>query len=294
MFRALKEDSQRVAETSSSNTQIENYCVIGNPIAHTKSPQIHTAFAQQTQQNIFYQSMLIDKEAFGFETVKKLQVQGIKGLNITIPFKVEAWKISEIRSYNAECALAVNTISFSEDGKVNGDNTDGIGFIRDLVVNLAIPIKNKKILLLGAGGAVSGILKQLLDAQPSTVTIANRSVSRAKALCDNFSNYTNIIACQFDDLAEQVFDIIVNGTSVSLQGGTLPLPEKIIRSDTCCYDMMYADQDTTFMQWAKKHGAERVYDGLGMLVEQAAESFFIWRGVRPDTHSVIQSLRKKL
>lgn len=281
-------------EAISFNPQIDNYCVIGNPIAHTKSPQIHAAFAQQTHQNIFYQSILIDKDAFGLKTVKKLQNQGFKGINITIPFKVDAWKISEIKSRNAESALAVNTISFDENGKIEGANTDGIGLIRDLVINHNITIKNKKILLLGAGGAVSGVLKQLLDEKPSTVAIANRTIRRAKTLCNAFANYTGITACGFGDLAGQVFDIVVNGTSVSLQGKTLPLPESIIRSDTCCYDMVYADQDTAFMQWAKTHGAESVYDGLGMLVEQAAESFFIWRNIRPDTSAVIQSLSKKL
>ena len=294
MLHALKEDSQGVGEENSLSTQIDNYCVVGNPIAHTKSPQIHAAFARQTHQNIFYQPILLDKETFGLKAVRELQHQGIKGMNITVPFKTNAWKISQIRSHNAESALAVNTISFDQHGKVKGDNTDGIGLVRDLVINKKITIKDKKLLLLGAGGGVSGVLKQLLDEKPTTVVIANRTISRAKTLCDAFANYASITACRFSDLAEQVFDIVINGTSASLHGEALPLPESIIQSDTCCYDMMYADKDTIFMQWAKAHGAGSVYDGLGMLVEQAAESFFIWRNIRPETSAVIQSLRKAL
>lgn len=271
-----------------ADPSVDNYCVMGNPVAHSKSPQIHTAFAEQTRQNIFYQAIQVDDGKFK-EAIKEFQVQGGKGLNITLPFKGEAWEISENRSSRAERALAVNTISF-DDGKIVADNTDGIGLIRDLTINHDISIKDKDILILGAGGAVRGILDPLFDEQPNKVVIANRTVSRAEELTDIFSDRGDISACGFDELAGSSYDIIINGTSASLQGEVPPLPENLLNDNACCYDMMYSMSDTLFVSWAKAHGATKAFDGLGMLIEQAAESFFIWRGVRPDTAPVIKML----
>jgi len=268
---------------------VDNYCVVGNPVAHSKSPQIHAAFAEQTQQNIFYQAIQVDDGKFK-AALKEFQAQGGKGLNITVPFKGEAWEISENRSNRAERALAVNTISFDDAGNIIGDNTDGVGLIRDMTINHDISIKDKDILILGAGGAVRGILDPLFDEQPNKVVIANRTVSRAEELTDIFSDRGDISACGFDELAGSSFDIIINGTSASLQGEVPPLPENLLNDNACCYDMMYSMSDTPFVSWAKAHGATKAFDGLGMLIEQAAESFFIWRGVRPDTVPVIKML----
>lgn len=268
---------------------VDNYCVVGNPVAHSKSPQIHAAFAEQTQQNIFYQAIQVDDGKFK-AALKEFQAQGGKGLNITVPFKGEAWEISENRSNRAERALAVNTISFDDAGNIIGDNTDGVGLILDLTINHDISIKDKDILILGAGGAVRGILDPLFDEQPNKVVIANRTVSRAEELTDIFSDRGDISACGFDELAGSSYDIIINGTSASLQGEVLPLPENLLNDNACCYDMMYSMSDTPFVSWAKAHGTTKAFDGLGMLVEQAAESFFIWRGVRPDTVPVIKML----
>ncbi len=270
---------------------VDNYCVMGNPVTHSKSPQIHTAFAEQTQQNIFYQTIQVDDGKFK-EALKEFQAQGGKGLNITVPFKGDAWEVSESRSNRAERALAVNTISFDAAGNIIGDNTDGVGLIRDMTINQDITIKDKDILILGAGGAVRGIMGPLFDEYPGNVVIANRTVSRAEKLADIFSDRGDISACGFKELVGSSFDIIINGTSASLQGEVPPLPDNLLNDYARCYDMMYSMSDTPFVSWAKAHGASKVSDGLGMLVEQAAESFLIWRGVRPDTSNIIQLLRE--
>jgi shikimate dehydrogenase len=272
------------------DSSIDNYAVMGNPVAHSKSPQIHTAFAEQTRQRIFYQAIQVDDGRFK-AALKEFQAEGGKGLNITVPFKGDAWEVSEGRSNRAERALAVNTISFDDAGKIMGDNTDGIGLVRDLTINKDIAIKDKDILILGAGGAVRGILDPLFDEHPDRVVIANRTVSRAEKLADIFSDRGDISACGFDELAGSSFDIVINGTSASLQGEVPPLPEGLLNDNACCYDMMYSMSDTPFVLWAKTHGASIASDGLGMLVEQAAESFFIWRGLRPETGSVIDLLK---
>ncbi len=273
------------------DSSIDNYCVMGNPVAHSKSPQIHAAFAEQTRQNIFYQAILVDEGKFK-DSIKEFQRQGGKGLNITVPFKPDAWEASDQMSRRAERAVAVNTISFNDEGKIAGDNTDGIGLIRDLTINHKLSIKDKNILILGAGGAARGILDPLFDEQADRVVIANRTVNRAEKLVDIFSDRGDISTCGFDELVSSNFDIVINATSASLQGDVPPLPEGLVNKNTCCYDMMYSAADTPFVAWAKAHGAGIALDGLGMLVEQAAESFFIWRGVRPETESVIKLLRR--
>ena len=276
--------------TISIESSIDNYCVMGNPVAHTKSPQIHTAFAEQTQQTIFYQAILVEEGKFK-ETIKEFQGKGGKGLNITVPFKDDAWDAADHQSSKAERARAVNTISF-DDGKIIGDNTDGAGLVRDLANNHNVSIKDKNILILGAGGAVRGIIDPLFDEEPDRVVIANRTVSRAKDIADAFSDRGDVTACGLDELMKSSFDIIINGTSASLQGNVPQLPEGLINANGCCYDMMYSMSDTPFVSWAKSQGIDKAFDGLGMLVEQAAESFFIWRGVRPETGSVIELVRK--
>ncbi len=188
--------------------------------------------------------------------------------------------------------MAVNTISFNDEGKIAGDNTDGIGLIRDLTINHKLSIKDKNILILGAGGAARGILDPLFDEQADRVVIANRTVNRAEKLVDIFSDRGDVSACGFDELVSSNFDIVINATSASLQGDVPPLPEGLVNKNTCCYDMMYSAADTPFVAWAKAHGAGIALDGLGMLVEQAAESFFIWRGVRPETGLVIDLVRR--
>ncbi len=277
--------------TISIDSSIDNYCVMGNPVAHSKSPQIQSAFAEQTRQNIFYQAILVDEGNFK-EAIKEFQRQGGKGLNITVPFKGDAWEVAQQKSTRAERAAAVNTISFDDEGKIIGDNTDGIGLIRDLTNNLNISIKDKNILILGAGGAIRGILDPLFDEGPGKVVIANRTVSRAENLVDIFSDRGDLSACGFNELAGSSFDLVINGTSASLQGEVPPLPESLINNNTYCYDLMYSATDTPFVSWAKSHDAKMAVDGSGMLVEQAAESFFIWRGVRPETGSVIKLLRR--
>ncbi|MCH8263605.1 MAG: shikimate dehydrogenase [Proteobacteria bacterium] len=273
------------------DSSIDNYCVMGNPVAHSKSPQIHAAFAEQTRQKIFYQAILVDEGKFK-DSIKEFQRQGGKGLNITVPFKPDAWEASDQMSRRAERAVAVNTISFNDEGKIAGDNTDGIGLIRDLTINHKLSIKDKNILILGAGGAARGILDPLFDEQADRVVIANRTVNRAEKLVDIFSDRGDISTCGFDELVSSNFDIVINATSASLQGDVPPLPEGLVNKNTCCYDMMYSAADTPFVAWAKAHGAGIALDGLGMLVEQAAESFFIWRGVRPETGLVIDLVRR--
>ena len=259
---------------------------------HSKSPRIHAAFARQTGQNIHYQAILVDEGKFS-DALAAFQEQGGKGLNITIPFKRDACDIADHLSATAERARAVNTLWFDENGKRYGDTTDGTGLLRDLVENHGISLAGEEVLVLGAGGAVRGILDPLFDQLPARVVIVNRTISRAEELADAFSDRGNITVCRYGDLPGQQFHYVINGTAASLQGKVPPLPDDILGKDAFCYDMMYASEDTVFIKWARSHGAVRAYDGLGMLVEQAAESFFIWRGIRPETRPVIEMLRRQ-
>jgi len=271
----------------------DSYAVMGNPISHSKSPQIHTAFAKQTQQRLNYSAIQVD--AGGFEqAVGNFRASGGKGLNITVPFKQEAWTFVDEQSERAIQAGAVNTISFSDNGHCIGDNTDGVGLVRDLMENHAVELAGKRILILGAGGAVRGVLGPMLAQQPSEIVIANRTEEKAVALVNEFNRGDQLRGCGFQSIGDQPFDIIINGTAASLQGDLPPIPTTAITATTCCYDMMYGKEPTIFMAWASQHGAPKVLDGLGMLVEQAAESFFIWRGVQPDTSEVITSVRTAL
>ena len=272
-------------------TKIDQYAVIGNPISHSKSPLIHSLFAKQTKQILNYDTILAETQEGEFIlTVQKFKQSGGKGLNITVPFKQVAWELVDKRSKQAELAGAVNTIWFDAKGIYHGENTDGVGLVRDLTQNHGWQFTDKKILVLGAGGAVRGILEPLLKTNPNQCVIANRTVSKAEQLAQLFAHLGNIRASSYENLAGQSYDLIINGTSTSLQGKIPPLVDGLIAKNGWCYDMMYAKTATPFMQWSQNQGAVKVLNGLGMLVEQAAESFYIWRKVRPDTASVIQFL----
>jgi len=276
--------------------RIDHYAVMGNPIAHSQSPLIHRAFAQQTQQTIQYNALLVGISEGEFaQAVKVFQADGGKGLNVTVPFKQVAWALVDQRTERAEQAGAVNTLWFDEYGQLNGDNTDGVGLIRDLVNNHGARLTGQRLLILGAGGAVRGVLAPLLESVPACCVMANRTISKAQALVDAFASYSvERRACSYETLRGQQFDLIINGTSSSLQGKLPPLPEDLVATGGWCYDMMYAATPTLFMQWALTQGSLRVTDGLGMLVEQAAESFYRWRGIMPNTAPVIQQVREHL
>jgi len=272
--------------------KIDDYAVMGNPISHSKSPSIHTLFAEQTQQSILYTAIHVDLGGFK-QAVGNFAATGGKGLNITVPFKQEAWELVSARSERAERAGAVNTIKI-EDDKLFGDNTDGVGLVNDLIVNHGIELKNKKILLMGAGGAARGVLIPLLKQKPYSLFIANRTPDRAKDLASDFSDAGKISGGGYEHIPDEKFDIVINATAASLQGDLPPLPDTLLNDNASCYDMMYAAKPTPFMLWATEHNAAKVLDGLGMLVEQAAESFYIWRDVKPETKMVIEKLRNEL
>lgn len=272
--------------------KIDDYAVMGNPIAHSKSPSIHTLFAEQTKQSILYTAIHVDIGGFK-QAVGNFAATGGKGLNITVPFKQEAWEFVTERSERAERAGAVNTIKI-EDDKLFGDNTDGVGLVNDLIINHGIELKDKNILLMGAGGAARGVLIPLLKQAPSSLFIANRTPDKAKDLAGDFSDSGNVSGGGYDAIADLKFDVVINATAASLQGDLPPLPNTLLNDNACCYDMMYSAKATPFMEWATNHNADKVLDGLGMLVEQAAESFYIWRGVKPGTKTVIEKLRKEL
>ncbi|PIE41350.1 MAG: shikimate dehydrogenase [Gammaproteobacteria bacterium] len=268
---------------------MDRYAVMGNPIKHSKSPQIHKAFAEQTDQQLTYTSLLVELDGFQ-KAVKTFQREGGKGLNITVPFKLQAYDFADELSERATLAKAVNTFIFEKDGIIRGDNTDGVGLVRDMINNHDGRIADKRILVVGAGGAVRGVLGPLLAEKPSEIVITNRTVEKALQLAEDFSAYGPIKGEAFSWLKGE-FDWIINGTAASLQGEVPPLHESIITNKTCCYDMMYSKETTAFNQWALNHGAAFACDGIGMLVEQAAESFRLWRGVMPATQSVISELK---
>ena len=268
----------------------DRYAVVGNPIAHSKSPRIHTLFAQQTGEDISYEALLAPRDDFA-GTVRSFRETGGMGLNVTVPFKQEAWLMATVRSDAAERAGAVNTLGFLDNGLIRGDNTDGVGLLRDLTDNHGIPLSGARVLVLGAGGAVRGILQPLLAAGPAEVVIANRTVEKATALAGDFADLGTISGCGFDAIDADGFDVIINGTSAGLEGQVPPIPGHALKAAGACYDMVYGDRPTAFVEWGRAHGAAQSLDGLGMLVEQAAESFFLWRGVRPDTAPVIDALR---
>lgn len=266
----------------------DRYAVMGNPVSHSKSPLIHDAFARQTGQRMSYEAIQVDAGGF-VQAVGNFQAAGGKGLNITVPFKQEAWALADTCSERAQQAEAVNTLVFNDAGDSFGDNTDGVGLVRDLIGNQGAHLTGSRLLILGAGGAVRGVLGSLLGEHPQEVIIANRTVDRAERLAASFPG--RVSACGYMALSGRQFDLLINGTAASLRGAQLPLPDGLLAPGAWCYDMMYGDEPTIFMHWGKKRGAAKTLDGLGMLVEQAAESFLLWRGTRPATAPVIRMLR---
>lgn len=269
------------------------YGVIGNPIQHSLSPKIHRMFAQQTKQHLVYDPILVELNGLP-QMLAEFQAKGGKGLNVTLPFKQQAFELTETHSERAQSAGAVNTIRFNPDGSRFGDNTDGIGFLRDLMLNHQFVIKAKRVLLLGAGGAARGVLKPILSECPEELVIANRTTSKAVLLANAFSQHGSVRGASLEAVAGARFDLVINATSASLNEAVLILPENILREGACCYDMIYGKGMTPFLCWAREQGASLVTDGLGMLVEQAAESFFLWREVRPDTRPVLAKLANSI
>ena len=269
----------------------DRYAVMGNPIAHSKSPIIHAAFAAETDQDISYDRILVEPGQLA-DAVTNFRETGGKGLNITVPFKNDAFALATHLSERAQSAGAVNTLVLHDDGSLHADNTDGVGLVRDLVTNHGFQLEGTRLLVLGAGGAVQGVLLPLLQQAPAEVVIANRTVARAEELAARFATAGTLRASSFAELAGEQFDGIINGTAASLEGEVPPIPEGILKPGGWCYDMMYSSEPTAFVRWGKEQGAGQSVDGLGMLIEQAAESFAIWRGVRPATAPVIRQLRE--
>ena len=266
----------------------DRYAVIGNPIAHSRSPLIHAAFARQCGQDIRYEAILGPLDGFR-AAVSAFQQAGGKGMNVTVPFKLEALELANELTPRARQAGAVNTLRFGADS-VFGDNTDGIGLVRDIRDRLGFPLQGKRILILGAGGAARGVVLPLLEERPAQLAIANRSVDKAAALRTQFAPHGDLAIGGFADFAGAGFDLVINATSASLGAERLPLPAGLFAPGALAYDMVYGKGATRFMRDAQLLGAQRSADGLGMLVAQAAESFFIWRGVRPDTAPVMRML----
>lgn len=271
---------------------MDRYVVFGNPIGHSKSPLIHRLFAEQTGEQLDYSTLLAPLEDFT-GCAKAFFAQG-RGANVTVPFKEEAYRLANTLTERAQRAGAVNTLSKLADGSLLGDNTDGAGLVRDLTVNAGFSLQGKRILLLGAGGAVRGALEPLLAEQPVSLIIANRTVEKAELLAELFDDLGPVSASGFDWLREPV-DLIINATSASLSGDVPPIAGSLVEpGKTFCYDMMYGKEPTAFCRWASEQGAAAAMDGLGMLVEQAAEAFYLWRGVRPDSAPVLAELRSQL
>ncbi|EJL83381.1 shikimate 5-dehydrogenase [Herbaspirillum sp. CF444] len=269
---------------------MDAYVVIGNPIAHSKSPEIHAQFAAQTGQELSYERLLAPLQGFK-AAVKVFIVNGGKGANVTVPFKLEAHALADQLTDRARLAGAVNTLKF-EDGRILGDNTDGAGLVVDIVQNAGVALVGKRVLLLGAGGASRGALLPLLEQKPAELLLTNRTHAKAQELAAQFAEYGNLAAAEYAGLSG-AFDVVINATSASLAADVPPMPASVFSRTTLAYDMMYGKQPTVFMEFALQHGAV-ARDGLGMLVEQAAEAFLLWRGVRPETADVFAALRGQL
>jgi shikimate dehydrogenase len=267
----------------------DRYAVIGHPVSHSRSPFIHARFAAQTGQHLEYTTIDASPADFA-RTVREFFEQGGKGLNVTIPHKELAARLATELTPRAQRAGAVNTLAMRKDGTVLGDNTDGAGLARDLANNHRVGIAGRRVLLLGAGGAARGIIAPLLGLKPSQLTIVNRTVARAEELVRQFSDMGHLEAIGYDALEGAPYDLVINATAASLAQQLPPLTPGIVNKDSICYDLAYARDETPFIRWALERGVARAIDGLGMLVEQAAESFHLWRGVRPDTASVLSEL----
>ena len=272
-----------------ATTTIDRYGVMGYPVSHSRSPVIHRLFALQTGQNLQYELLQVSPEKLE-QAVRQFQRTGGRGLNITVPHKRAVRTLCDQLSERASTAGAVNTLVF-QDSEIYGDNTDGIGLLRDLAVNLGLNLEGANILILGAGGATRGVTGPLLEMQPANLVIANRTIEKAHDLVERFKSMGPVSACSFNMVpVTEPYDLVINATSAGIKGKTPPYPEAAITENTFCYDMSYGLQPTPFSVWAKKSGAARSVMGWGMLVEQAAESFHLWRGIRPDTMPVLKQM----
>jgi shikimate dehydrogenase len=279
----------------------DKYAVFGYPIKHSKSPRIHSLFAQQTDQNLVYTAEEVPAENFA-ETAKDFFKHGGCGINCTVPLKELAFKFADQLTERAQFAKAVNTLVVEIDGRVLGDNTDGVGLVRDLTVNHHIGLAGKRLLILGAGGATRGIIEPLMAENPVQIVIANRTVEKAINMAAEFANvdlpgFKNleglVHGCGFAELENRQFDLILNATSASLSNDLPPLPQNILAENGCCYDLAYGNEPTAFVKWGLENHAAKSLDGLGMLVEQAAEAFYLWRKVQPNTQTVIDLLNSE-
>jgi len=270
-------------------TTIDRYGVMGYPVSHSRSPVIHRLFALQTGQDMQYELLQVAPEKL--ETaVRQFQRTGGRGLNVTVPHKSAVLQLVDQISERAATAGAVNTLAF-KGGEIHGDNTDGIGLLRDLGVNLGVPLQSARILILGAGGATRGIVGPLLEMQPASLQVANRTLDKAEIIAEHFARTGPIAACSFDDVpTDEPYDLLINATSAGVRGETPPYPAAAVTDSTFCYDLSYGLNTTPFSKWALEQGAAKSVMGWGMLVEQAAESFEIWRGVRPDTAPVLKQM----
>ncbi len=274
-------------------SDVDKYAVFGNPIKQSKSPSIHAAFAAQCGQSIQYRAVRVAEDGFA-RAATNFFTEGGRGLNITLPFKQDAFAFADHLSERARRAGAVNTLSRRDDGSVAGDNTDGVGIVRDMVANQGWIVQGMRVLIVGAGGAVRGVLEPLMRERPKELLIINRTASKATELASEFSDLGSIEGGGYDLIGERQFDLIINASSAGLAGEMPDLPPSLLTERSCCYDMVYGSEPTPFMRWAAHHTAWAVADGLGMLVEQAAESFYIWRHVRPETRPVINEIRLEM
>jgi shikimate dehydrogenase len=274
---------------SNNDAPPDRYGLVGHPVEHSRSPFIHTLFARQTGQHITYE--LIDVSPAGLETaVRGFGAAGGRGLNVTVPHKEAAFALVGEVTHAARVAGAINTITI-DGNRLRGDNTDGVGFIRDVTVNQGLDLAGRSVILFGAGGAARGIVGPLLAEKPAKLVIANRSRQRAVELAAHFGNSPEIEIVEFDELGSQpAFDLLVNASSAGLKGEATPFPGTLVNAESFCYDMVYSRNDTPFVAWAHQHGAGHAVQGWGMLVEQAAQSFYIWRGVMPATAPILKQL----
>jgi len=271
---------------------MDNYAIVGNPVSHSKSPLIHTEFAKQTQQDITYTVIEAPVDRF-VETVKAFEAAGGKGLSITLPFKNEAYAIANLHSKLAQQARAANTLAFRDDNTVYADSTDGPGLVQDITNNLHYSLRQKKVLILGAGGVVKCIVGPLLAQAPARLDVANRTAEKAIDIARQFELCGEINGMGLQDMMEAPYDLIINATSASVTGNIPNITAEMIGPKTWCYDLFYSDEPTAFLQWSKQQGADRCIDGLGMLVEQAAAQFYLWRGIYPNAKPVIELLRRQ-
>lgn len=274
---------------------MDRYAVIGNPVEHSQSPFIHACFAEQTGEQLSYERLLSPLDGFDV-VVREFAGSGAKGCNITVPFKFEAYALAATHSARARLAGAANLLRFDAQGWL-ADNTDGIGLVRDIQDNQGVALRDKRVLMLGAGGAAAGALGPLLEARPAELVLANRTLAKAKALLASHGDWAAqhgvpLHARELDDCGEQ-FDVLINATASSIAGAEVPVSSAVLAPGALALDMMYGAKAQGFLVWASSHGAI-ARDGLGMLVEQAAEAFFVWRGVRPHTSEVLTTLRQRL